>query len=726
MTRDALNERPEIAPPRHARRRPPLVLVALLGGAIPGWIVGGLPYLPLGHASEVLNSRAYLLEFGLLVLSRVFPIPAVRWLRSPGVIPLLFTVLGAALGLLSLLLLRNERSRRRRFTAAVSTSAAGLTFLLLVPFLKVLFFHPARAMLSPTGGLLLAGALLVSALAGAVLYVLLKSLRTAGDVLLAFILVVASAFFFVPVRGQPSTGPGILPRRVVLIGLDSASWGVLDTLTRQGRLPYLGHLIRTGAHGPLRATLPIRSPAIWTTIATGQASSRHGVRDYVIRDAETGELLPMSVSTRKVQALWDIASRAGRETDVVAWYESWPAEKVRGRFLSDRLGFRGLDNRSEPPEAAGEFEAFVPPAQSPGVPPAALAEVVRKLLRTGRPDLLLIYFSALDTVQHHFWASFDVRRGSPLASLLFGRIPETVLDAESSRIPDAYIEVDSAIGAIMEAAGEDAVFILVSDQGQGPARGPMTFFLAEVLDRLGWLCFEPGTRNVDWTLTKLFDGTRDLKGRTLPRELVPNIQPQSPLRIAGPSNGPAELDAFMSRAARTLRDLRTAQGRSFFTKVKLVPARESGPPRLDVWVDTGLEADDALLIAGTRLPVTAVVDMNRLTGMHRVEGVFLARGPGVRRGVRLADAGVMDIAPTVLYLLDLPIGRDIEGRVLREAVDPRLLARRPVTRLAGGRSAAESESGAFESRKAGRRLLDDLRSLGYLREEPGRAPEKER
>ena len=715
-----------MAPRRQARRRPLRVLVALLGGAIPGWSVGVLPHTPLAGASEVLSSRAYLVELMFLAPARVLPVPVMRWLRGPDVIPFLFTVLGAALGLVSFLFFRKERARQRQFTAAVSTSAAALTFLLLVPFIKALFFYPARAMLSSKGALLLLAALLFSALAGALLYVLFKAMRAVGDVLLALVLVVSAAFFLVPARSEPSAAAGFLPRRVVLIGVDAASWNVLHTLVRQGRLPHLERFISAGVCGSLRATLPVRSPAIWTTIVTGQTSGRHGVRDYVIRDPETGELLPISISARRVQALWDITSRAGKATDVVAWYGSWPAEKVRGRFLSERLGFRGLDRRSEPPEAVGEFEALVPSTDGTRFPPAALAEVAKKLLRTGTPELFLIYFSALDTVQHHFWASFDVRRGSPLASLLFGRIPAPALDADSWRVAEAYAEVDSAVGAILAAAGEDAACILVSDHGQGPAYGPMTFSLTEVLERLGWMSFKPGTRDVDWSLTKLFDGTRDLKGRDLPRELVPNIQPQSPLRKAEPSGGSAARGEFMSRAARTLTDLRTAKGRPLFTKVRLVPPRGSGPPRLDVWVDMDLEADDALLIGGTRLPVTAVVDKNRLTGMHRVEGVFLAQGPGIRRGAKLKDAGVLDITPTVLYLLDLPVGRDMEGRVLEEIIDPRLLAARPVKRLPTHESGVEPESGVPATSKAEARLLEELRSLGYIREKPAPTSEPAR
>lgn len=58
------------------------------------------------------------------------------------------------------------------------------------------------------------------------------------------------------------------------------------------------------------------------------------------------------------------------------------------------------------------------------------------------------------------------------------------------------------------------------------------------------------------------------------------------------------------------------------------------------------------------------------------DGVLLLRGEGIRPGVQIPAASVLDVAPTLLYALGLPSARDFDGRVLAEAFEPALLQSR--------------------------------------------------
>jgi hypothetical protein len=60
-------------------------------------------------------------------------------------------------------------------------------------------------------------------------------------------------------------------------------------------------------------------------------------------------------------------------------------------------------------------------------------------------------------------------------------------------------------------------------------------------------------------------------------------------------------------------------------------------------------------------------------------GLLLAYGAGIRPGAVLAGASILDVAPTLLYLLGLPVARDMEGRVLTEMLEPGYAAEHPVT-----------------------------------------------
>ena len=58
------------------------------------------------------------------------------------------------------------------------------------------------------------------------------------------------------------------------------------------------------------------------------------------------------------------------------------------------------------------------------------------------------------------------------------------------------------------------------------------------------------------------------------------------------------------------------------------------------------------------------------TGDHRLEGILIATGPGFQVGAEPRDAALLDIAPTVLHLLGVPVPDDMDGRVLTELLEP--------------------------------------------------------
>ncbi len=100
------------------------------------------------------------------------------------------------------------------------------------------------------------------------------------------------------------------------------------------------------------------------------------------------------------------------------------------------------------------------------------------------------------------------------------------------------------------------------------------------------------------------------------------------------------------------------------------------------------------------------VRYNHIGQERAPDGILIVRGPGVKAG-KLLGASVYDIAPTVLYLLDLPLDRTMDGEPLR-----RIFALKRQTRYAAyrkGKAAAASALGEAEERK-----LEELKALGYI------------
>ncbi|MFZ1947580.1 MAG: alkaline phosphatase family protein [bacterium] len=93
-------------------------------------------------------------------------------------------------------------------------------------------------------------------------------------------------------------------------------------------------------------------------------------------------------------------------------------------------------------------------------------------------------------------------------------------------------------------------------------------------------------------------------------------------------------------------------------------------------------------------------------------GIFIASGGPFKQGFEVNGASVLDIAPTVLHLLGLPVPQDMEGRVLAEALDPDWVAANPVRTIKTYEVAGSP--GRAEMPAVDRRLLDELKALGYI------------
>ena len=111
-----------------------------------------------------------------------------------------------------------------------------------------------------------------------------------------------------------------------------------------------------------------------------------------------------------------------------------------------------------------------------------------------------------------------------------------------------------------------------------------------------------------------------------------------------------------------------------------------------------------------------------ITVWHRPQGVFIASGPGFKRDELVFGARLLDVAPTVLHWFGLPVGADMEGRVLEEVFDgpKRLVKTVPTWEPAKGTHRARKSLGAG----ADKALLEQFVALGYIDEipaDPGKA-----
>ena len=415
-------------------------------------------------------------------------------------------------------------------------------------------------------------------------------------------LAVAAALLLATCRSAPP------PRlRVTVVGIDGATWRVVDPLVARGELPNLGRLLAHGVRAPLRSQVPLVSPAVWTTIASGVSRERHGITTFTV----AGGRLARSTD-RRVHTLWTVASAAGLRSAVIGWWATYPAEAINGVVISERaLKVRDEDVRAlgGGHHLAADQARLVSPAgtldivsdllfAAPDVSPdpddasrvvprmqAEDAAVVRSLARLrareGPYDLEMILLRGVDPVSHYFW-----RFHEPDAAVYSDaeRPGRDELAAVGDPVEAHYRFVDKLLGELSLNAAPDRVVIVVSDHG-----------------------FEAGRQS--------------FRGGSL----------------SGTHEGEAAID-----------------------------------------------------------------------------GIFIVTGGPARSGVRLEHASILDVAPTVLQLLGLPVAEDLEGRVLAEAVDPAWTASHPLRHVASYGAVAHAPTAATGVPGVDERLRRELRALGYV------------
>lgn len=536
--------------------------------------------------------------------------------------------------------------------------------------------------------------------------------------------------------------------QLTVIGLDAATFDVVDPLIEKGDLPNLARLLAGGTGGVLRSATHPLTPHAWSTIVTGVNAGRHGIWDFTERDESGYNLRLVNGSYRRAPALWDRLSATGRRVGIVNVPFSWPAPNVNGFAIAGMdASFReqGMTAPAELLEelkqrfGALELDHSYPVADGridlDAVRRAVEQKVAATLWLAERfdPELLFVVFMAADHVQHLGWTEW-AQRGA------------------ESAVAGTYRILDEAVGALVEAASGGDVLVL-SDHGAGELRGVVN--LNAWLASEGYLAYTSRGARLD---RRLFDAAFELRRRIPKRfryavkqratglrerlyereeysaidwprtrafaygtfgNIVINVRGRERDGIVEPGD---EYERLRNEIASRVLDLRSPSGERI---VAAAHRREDlfHGPYLGVIPDVLVEFDHYAWLGKGNLKSRGETLWDKIevepggehtyVGSHRHEGVFALTGPSALPGER-GFAGIEDIAPTILYLLGEPIPSDFEGRIIAEAIDPSLLDSRPPEYVEPGElELARAETSTYSESEA-EEVEARLRGLGYL------------
>jgi predicted AlkP superfamily phosphohydrolase/phosphomutase len=554
--------------------------------------------------------------------------------------------------------------------------------------------------------------------------------------------------------------------KTFVVGLDGATFDLLRPWADQGQLPTIKRLMKEGAWGELRSTIPPMTAPAWTSFATGKNPGKHGLYDWIYRHRDSYQVSPVTAEQIGEPTIWSLLSEAGRRVCVINVPMTYPPRPVNGLLVSGMPAPSTTVPITYPKtllteieRATGEYLLYPDPGQA--YSDAGVDAFLQRLYDTterrlqvlnllrAREDwnFLMLVLNGTDAVQHAMWKymSPDHPLHNPARAGKYG-----------SAILDYYRYVDRALGQIVDSLDQETVLAIMSDHGFGPFHAfihvnnwlrqqgwlklkhtPLTMLKAvmfhlgfspmriyDVLMRLGlgrlkrevvrgkgqgllktlFLSFN----EVDWSKTQAYS-----LGNV--GQIFVNVRDREPQGVVAPG---AEYEALRDEIIARLEELRNPQTGEL--AVEEIYRREE--------IYSGLALDRAadILFLPTRMEYfgfgeyefgsnQVIEAMQRgISGTHRMNGVLVLYGEPIKPDTLMKGASLVDLAPTLLHLMGEPVPTDMDGRVLTDVLQPPLAAPTSIQYVTpgdGGRAQLDDEELCEKDREA---IFERLRSLGYV------------
>lgn len=556
--------------------------------------------------------------------------------------------------------------------------------------------------------------------------------------------------------------------KVVVIGLDGATFKVIRPWIENGQLPNLKEIMTDGVHGELYSTIPPLSPQAWTSFMTGKNPGKHGIFDFTSFKPGTYDLSFSNANVRCGKSLWKILSEHKFRVGVVNVPMTYPPEPVNGFLISGMEAPGVHSNFIYPSGLYREIKAATGQDydihgdywtnKSPGDYLKVLLETmdnqaraIKYLLKQHPADFFMAVFGSTDRVQHFYWKYFDPEHP---------HYKQQDAEQYGDAIFKVYQLADKILGEYLALIpGPKAVFIM-SDHGAGPAK--KVVYLDKWLADNGYLVWEKDRVSGKYAaLKQLYLQLRKYSPRwfkDLMKAMFPQIREQveSNLilgeidwsRTKAFTLGVESTPVFINTKDRFPQGIVSSSGSEYnllcnrlISEISQICDPETGetivervykrdeiyngdqlaqsPDLIVIWKnheyvsrrhyrDQNKEVVSSQLKSGVMGRLMAL----ELTGCHQPEGILLASGPGIRKKKVIKNANLIDLFSTILYYMGLAIPNDVDGKILTNIFTHDFLAQHQPVFFSQPAQESTGQSGYQKDEE--KIIAERLRNLGYL------------
>jgi predicted AlkP superfamily phosphohydrolase/phosphomutase len=532
----------------------------------------------------------------------------------------------------------------------------------------------------------------------------------------------------------------MMSARTLLIGLDGATFSILDPLVRQGVMPFLQRLYLSGTRAKLNSVVPPLTPPAWTSLMTGRSPGNHGVFDFMRFESRPDGRYLRVVDSRDVacETVWSIVTRHGLRATVLNFPLTYPAPPISGCVVPGWVPWRYLRLACHPSDLYDKLRAL------PGFNARELAmdmalegralegchreedyeqliklhirrekqwfSILRHLMSEEPCDLTAVLFDGVDKLQHFCWRFLDPE--------LFPASPSPIEVKIRNLCLEYFREIDRFLAEIVALGGPDTTTLLASDHGFGPTTE--VFHLNAWLHQQGYLTWtdagqveqkHPETLGLETMARRFYEVDWD---RTVAYCPTPS---SNGIYVSPPKSGGGAAQDYYSFREQLIASLLSftdpATGEPVVTRIWTREEAFAGR-HMERAPDLTVSLRDGGFVSV--LPSNVVLKPRpEPTGTHRPQGIFMAVGPGIRRGASVSPLSILDVAPTVLYTLGLPVPEDFEGCVPQQIFEPSYIQAHPILQGAASRPKQGAEYSAMTmDADMEAEVTKQLKALGYM------------
>jgi predicted AlkP superfamily phosphohydrolase/phosphomutase len=515
-----------------------------------------------------------------------------------------------------------------------------------------------------------------------------------------------------------------MSRKVIVFGLDSATFKLIKKYSRNNRIPNLSYFINEGVTRILKSTVPPISPPAWTTFLTGINPGSHGIFHFVDFDifsynCTKNRLVNSSFFSGKTFV--DFICNQKLKVGLVKIPFTYPPWKVNGFMvagepspdwkkaytfpieLSEKIGRVNIGSSIDFMRFNTEnllqhllFDCKV------------RTRISCEMLDKDAYDFFMVVHNITDAASHRFWKFTD--EGVPNYKKKFSKY--------SNLIQDIYSEADKSIGKIMEKVSKDTTIFIMSDHGS--ARKPIYFFNINCwLKEMGFI----KTKKRKSTYHFLYKAVSSFKNLlpTLLRQFISRaikIKFQNSLSKFQTLSANFDWNETRAYAVNLYNSydgiIINQRGRQsngiikegnetkqlcedIISKLTKIRDKKNGNSIIE-WARRREELYEGEYVnripdiivkyypdyrsgKSTTPPLFSNVpksDFDFQSGDHDENGIFIAMGPNIKKGCELPPSDIVNMAPTILYAMGLPVPSYMDGCVMLDIFKTDFVSTHPV------------------------------------------------